>query len=113
MKTRSSTASFPRSLQGEAKLPGVQEQAPLWAAGAADTNPSSRRVGGACVWAGSRRQGTPQARAWPTRRSAARLLSRFPRAGPSAGDQLVCAPLTWAGARHRRMAASRKPPRVR
>lgn len=45
---------------------------------------------------------TPQSGAWPAR--CARL---------AVGDQLVCAPLTWAGARHRRMAASRKPPRVR
>lgn len=29
------------------------------------------------------------------------------------GDQLVCTALTWDRARHRRMAASRKAPRVR
>ncbi|KAK7814641.1 hypothetical protein U0070_009609, partial [Myodes glareolus] len=59
------------------------------------------QIGGAYSWAGSC-VSTPQRGAWPFR--CARLV---------AGDQLVCAPLTWAGARHRRMAASRKPPRVR
>lgn len=59
------------------------------------------QIGGAYSWAGSC-VSTPHRGAWPFR--CARLV---------AGDQLVCAPLTWAGARHRRMAASRKPPRVR
>lgn len=64
---------------------------------------SGGRVGG-CL-----RVGGAAARAYVTEAGEAGLLP----SRRSTGDQLVCAAVTWAGVRHRRMAASRKAPRVR
>uniref|UniRef100_A0A8C0T1F8 X-prolyl aminopeptidase 1 n=1 Tax=Canis lupus familiaris TaxID=9615 RepID=A0A8C0T1F8_CANLF len=65
-------------------------------------------------WAGrARRERTPQKGAWPLGSRARSVRAGRAASCASQGDQLVRAALTWAGARHRRMAASRKAPRVR